>query len=57
MALLLLIPTPAQAQRQMERLDRGMVAIVAKPGEVFVSWRLLGTDAEGDQVEMVAGKY
>ncbi len=34
--------TPAA---QMERLDRGVVALPAKDKGVFLSWRLLGTDA------------
>ncbi len=34
----------AVAQRQMERLDRGVVAVHDSNGDVFVSWRLLGTD-------------
>ena len=32
--------------RQMERLDRGVVA-VPTDGKAFVSWRLLGTDPDG----------
>jgi rhamnogalacturonan endolyase len=32
------------AQRQMEQLGRGLVALRAASGEVFVQWRLLGTD-------------
>lgn len=32
---------------QMERLDRGLVAFPTSSGKVFVSWRLLGTDAPG----------
>ncbi|HJT35409.1 MAG TPA: rhamnogalacturonan lyase [Pirellulales bacterium] len=32
------------APRQMELLDRGMIALHHRPGEVFVSWRLLGAD-------------
>jgi rhamnogalacturonan endolyase len=35
-----------QAQRQMEDLGRGVVAIHHEPGRVFVGWRLLGTDPE-----------
>src|SRR5690606_7024331 len=49
LALLLaltMIPEVA-AQRQMERLDRGVVAVPTGEGDVFVSWRLLGTDPEG----------
>jgi rhamnogalacturonan endolyase len=34
----------ANAQRQMEYLDRGVVAVRNAEGKVFVSWRLLGTD-------------
>jgi rhamnogalacturonan endolyase len=33
--------------RQMEKLDRGVVAIHLGDGKVFVSWRLLGTDPVG----------
>jgi rhamnogalacturonan endolyase len=32
------------AQRQMEALDRGVVAVRNNEGKVFVSWRLLGTE-------------
>jgi len=32
------------AQRQMDKLDRGLVAVQAGPGEVYVSWRLLKDD-------------
>ncbi|HOX04561.1 MAG TPA: rhamnogalacturonan lyase [Candidatus Paceibacterota bacterium] len=34
----------ARAQRQMESLSRGLVAMRLAEGGVFVSWRLLGTD-------------
>ncbi|HEX8315386.1 MAG TPA: rhamnogalacturonan lyase [Flavisolibacter sp.] len=34
----------ASAQRQMEALSRGVVAIRNTEGKVFVSWRLLGTE-------------
>jgi len=37
--------TPAPAQRQMENLSRGIVA-VKQAGGVYVSWRLFGTDPE-----------
>ena len=40
------IPTAAFAQRQMERLGRGVVAVNQGDGKVFVSWRLLGDDPE-----------
>jgi rhamnogalacturonan endolyase len=36
----------AGAERQMERLGRGVVAVRRDDGRVFVSWRLLGTDPE-----------
>src|SRR4051812_20747843 len=36
----------ATAQRQMEHLGRGLIAIKDKPSHVFVSWRLLGTDPD-----------
>jgi rhamnogalacturonan endolyase len=32
------------AQRVMENLDRGVIAIPRENGEIFVSWRLLGTE-------------
>ncbi|MFC0877759.1 rhamnogalacturonan lyase [Saccharicrinis sp. FJH2] len=34
------------AQRHLERLDRGMVAIPAGKDSVFISWRLLNSDPE-----------
>lgn len=40
------ITRSACADRQMEPLSRGVVAIRGDHGEVFVSWRLLGTDPE-----------
>jgi rhamnogalacturonan endolyase len=36
----------ARAQRQMEQLGRGVVAVNQGDGKAFVSWRLLGTDPE-----------
>ncbi|MDQ3812408.1 MAG: rhamnogalacturonan lyase [Armatimonadota bacterium] len=38
--------TGANAQRQMERLGRGVVAIHQDNGKVFVGWRMLGTDPD-----------
>lgn len=35
----------ARAQRQMEALGRGVVAVRTSAAEVFISWRLLGTDS------------
>ncbi|HEY2952244.1 MAG TPA: rhamnogalacturonan lyase [Verrucomicrobiae bacterium] len=43
---LLLAVAPARAQRQMEHLGRGVVAVIPGNGKVFVSWRLLGTDPD-----------
>jgi rhamnogalacturonan endolyase len=43
---LTVIPPEAFAQRQMERLGRGVVAVNQGDGKVFVSWRLLGDDPE-----------
>jgi rhamnogalacturonan endolyase len=43
MSILLCI-TPADAQRQMEALGRGVVAVNQGGGKVYVGWRLLGTD-------------
>jgi rhamnogalacturonan endolyase len=40
-------PGVAVAARQMENLDRGVVAVRLGSEGVFVSWRLLGTDPAG----------
>ncbi|MDF7814373.1 T9SS type A sorting domain-containing protein [Hymenobacter sp. YC55] len=43
--LALLVSTEvAQAQRRMEKLNRSVVAIRTSPNEVYVGWRLFGTD-------------
>jgi rhamnogalacturonan endolyase len=42
--LLLGWATTASAQRQMERLGRGVVAVPAGDGQAFVGWRLFGDD-------------
>lgn len=34
------------AQRQMENLDRGVVAVYMDDGRVYVGWRMLGTEPE-----------
>ena len=44
-AALLLPAGEARAQRQMEALGRGVVAVKQSDGKVFVGWRMLGTDA------------
>ena len=37
---------------QMERLDRGVVALPAQDKGIFVSWRLLGTDPQGTTFDL-----
>ncbi len=41
---LLIAGTTLKAQRQMEWLDRGLIAVPDRQGKVLVSWRLLGTE-------------
>ena len=36
----------ASAQRQMENLGRGLVAVNQSDGKVYIGWRLLGTDPD-----------
>ncbi|MGQ9506203.1 MAG: rhamnogalacturonan lyase family protein [Thermogutta sp.] len=38
------LPSPAYAQRQMEKRDRGLVAVQSGPQEVYLSWRYLRED-------------
>ncbi|MET0406720.1 MAG: hypothetical protein ABW123_30150, partial [Cystobacter sp.] len=45
MGATLLSSAPALAQRQIEKLDRGMVAVPANGGGILVSWRLLSQDS------------
>jgi rhamnogalacturonan endolyase len=42
---LLCLPS-LHAQRKMEKLDRGVVAIRTSPTQVYIGWRLLGNDSE-----------
>ncbi len=42
----MLCASGAMAQRQMENLGRGIVAILQNDGKVFVSWRMLGSDVD-----------
>lgn len=44
--LLATVADDVHAQRQMERLNRGVVAVPTDDGNVFVSWRLLANDPE-----------
>ncbi len=41
---LLLSGSMVFAQRKMEYLDRGLIAMPDRKGHLFVSWRLLGTE-------------
>lgn len=41
-----LFATEASAQRLMEKLGRGVVAVKQSDGQVYVGWRLLGTDPD-----------
>jgi len=43
-ALLASLASPASAQRQMEKLGRGVVAVPLGDGRVYVGWRMLATD-------------
>jgi rhamnogalacturonan endolyase len=47
LALFLVTSLTAPAQRQMETLGRGVVAVRSSTSQVFVSWRLLGLDPAG----------
>ena len=40
------LPGTATAPRQMEKLGRGIVAVIQSDGRVYVGWRLLGTDPD-----------
>ena len=46
-ALLCLASLPVSAQFQMERLSRGVIAVRTSSSQVYVGWRLFGTDAAG----------
>jgi rhamnogalacturonan endolyase len=45
LAALALAPAASFAQRQMENLNRGVVAVRTGSSAVFISWRVLGLDA------------
>lgn len=45
--LLLLSPGQLAAQKQMERLNRGVVAVRTSTSQVYVGWRLFGNDPSG----------
>lgn len=44
LSLLIMSPAGLYAQKQMEDLDRGVVAVKQEEGKIFVQWRLLGND-------------
>ncbi|MDT5269876.1 MAG: hypothetical protein QOH49_2062 [Acidobacteriota bacterium] len=46
-AMLLILSTTARAQYLMENLGRGVVAIRQNATDVYVGWRLFGTDPSG----------
>ena len=46
LSAVLLVSGVAQAQRHVEKLGRGVVAVNAGDGNVFVSWRMLGTEPD-----------
>jgi len=54
--LISIAPTVIFAQRKMEKLDRGVVAVRNSTGNFFVSWRYFATDAENTQFNLYAKK-
>ena len=44
--MILVLTNISQAQRQMENLNRGVVAVRQDDGKVYVGWRMLGTDPD-----------
>ncbi|MEZ0482901.1 rhamnogalacturonan lyase [Fibrella aquatica] len=52
-----LLPTvAATAQRQMERLNRGVVAVRSSADAVYIGWRLFGTDPADVAFNVYRGK-
>ena len=43
----LVFTSSSKGQRNMEFLDRAVVAVKNPVGKVFISWRLLATDPQG----------
>ncbi len=43
------------AQKQMENLNRGVLAVRTSPNEVLVSWRILGTEFSGASYNLYRG--
>jgi autotransporter-associated beta strand protein len=50
----ILLPGKLSAQRQLEKLDRGILAVKVNDG-VFVSWRVLGTEWRGTAYNLYRG--
>ncbi|MEZ0538129.1 rhamnogalacturonan lyase [Fibrella arboris] len=50
------LPAITVAQRQMERLNRGVVAVRTSADEVYVGWRLFGTDPANTAFNVYRGK-
>jgi rhamnogalacturonan endolyase len=46
----------ATAQRQMEFLNRGLIAIKGENNQVYIGWRLLGTDPSDIAFNLYRGK-
>jgi hypothetical protein len=45
--LFFLFPGRLTAQKQMERLNRGVVAVRTSSSQVYIGWRLFGNDPTG----------
>ncbi|MEI7503503.1 MAG: autotransporter-associated beta strand repeat-containing protein, partial [Paludibacter sp.] len=54
--LITIMPNAMLAQRKMEKLDRGVVAVRNSTGNFFVSWRYFATDTENTQFNLYAKK-
>ena len=46
LGIFVILVNTLHAQRQMEYLDRGVVAINQGDGKVYIGWRMFGTDPE-----------
>lgn len=54
-SLLITLTYCCPAQRVMEKLDRGLIAMRVAPHKVFLSWRLLQADAPGASFNIYRG--
>ncbi len=54
--MLFFVCTTGFAQRYVEKLGRGVVAVRTNGSEVFVSWRVLGTDPQDIAFNLYRGK-